>query len=297
MRKCLRETCNRSQRTFNQFSTASMHKRLGNGDGGSRRVMGHQHLGTLPRSRKWQQVIKLISGGADVHDIAAATSIAAEQQMSDASDDTAVKHAVWLLTQIPVAARKEDFAVELRKLGLFVSDAPTLLEIATAMNGAIDRHVARKGGRTDLGEMAQLSAVESLNAVAGRELPDLFGSGAEKASAALGGLGTVKQFAVLARDFFSRLTRRQLDYFLSRQLSQHVGLQSRFRTLRELREFNNAVDLHCRETSRIIKEFSGEWFSKSNYEGGITETKAGHFAHVAFKKMREELRQRRGAHA
>ena len=67
--------------------------------------MGHQHLGTLPRSRKWQQVIKLLNGGADVHEIAAATSIAAEQQMSDASDDAAVKHAVWLLTQIPVAAR------------------------------------------------------------------------------------------------------------------------------------------------------------------------------------------------
>jgi hypothetical protein len=56
--------------------------------------MGHQHLGTLPRSRKWQQVIKLLNGGADVHEIAAATSIAAEQQMSDASDDASVKHAV-----------------------------------------------------------------------------------------------------------------------------------------------------------------------------------------------------------
>jgi hypothetical protein len=259
--------------------------------------MGHQHLGVLPRSLKWQQVIKLISGGADVHDVAAATSIAAERQMADASDDPAVKHAVWLLTQIPIAAGKEDFAVELRKLGLAVSDPPTLLEIAAAMSGAIDRHVARKGGRTDLGEMAQLSAVESLNAIAGRELPDLFGASAEKTKAAFRGLGTVKQFAVLARDFFSRLTRRQLDYFLSRQLSQHVGLQSRFRTVREHRDFIEALDLHCRETSRIIKEFSGEWFSKTNHEGGITETKAGHFAHVAFKKMREELRQRRIAHA
>jgi hypothetical protein len=264
---------------------------------GSNHAMGHQHLGTLPRSRRWREVVHLVSGGANVQNVAAATSAAAEQQMLDASDDPAVKHAVWLLTQIPTAARKEDFAVELRKLGFRISDRPTLLEVATAMNGAVDRYVAKKGGRTDVGEMAQLSAVESLNAIAGRTLPDLFGDGAEKTKAALGGLGTVKQFAVLARDFFSRLTRRQLDYFLSRELSQHVGLNSRFRTIREHRDFEQALDLHCREASRIIKEFSGEWFSKHTYEGGITEAKAGNFAHVAFKKMREELRERRSLDA
>jgi hypothetical protein len=258
--------------------------------------MGHQHLGTLPGSRKWRQVVQLISGGSDVNDVAAATSAAAESQMADASNDAAVKHAVWLLTQIPVAARQENFASELRKLGLRVSDRPTLLEVAAAMTDAVDRHVGKAGRRTDLGEMAQLSAVESLNAVAGRELPDLFGATADKTKAALGGLGTVKQFAVLARDFFSRLSRRQLSYFLSRELSQHVGVNSRFQTIREHRDFETALDLHCREASRIIKEFSGEWFSKHTYEGGIDEAKAGRFAHVAFQKLREELRHRRGAH-
>jgi hypothetical protein len=175
-----------------------------------RRLMGHQHLGSLPGSRKWRQVVQLISGGADVQDVASATSAAAERQMADASNDPAVKHAVWLLTQIPTAARKEDFVSELRNLGLRVGDRPTLLEIASAMTQAVDRYVGRAGGRTDLGEMAQLSAVESLNAVAGRELPDLFGASPDKTRAALSGLGTVKQFAVLARDFFSRLARRQL---------------------------------------------------------------------------------------
>ena len=71
------------------------------------------------------------------------------------------------------------------------------------MTDAVDRHVASLGGRTDLGEMAQLSAAESLNAVAGRELPDLFGATPDKTKLTLGDLGTVKQFAVLARDFFA----------------------------------------------------------------------------------------------
>jgi hypothetical protein len=259
--------------------------------------MGHQHVGTLPGSRKWRQVVQLISGGADVAELAAATSAAAENQMVDASNDSAVRRAVWLLTQIPFAARQVDFASELRRLGLRVGDQPTLFEIAAAMSDAIDRHVGKTGGRTDLGEMAQLSAVESLSAVAGRQLADLFGSTSERTKAALSGLGTVKQFAVLARDFLSRLARRQLNYFLSRELSKHIGINSRFQTIREHCDFENALDLHCREVSRIIKEFSGEWFSKHTYEGGINEAKAGRFAHVAFKKLREELRRRRGAHA
>lgn len=258
--------------------------------------MGHQHLGTLPSSKKWQQVVELISGGADIEDVAAATSAAAERQMVDASNDPAVKHAVWLLTQIPTAARKDNFASELRKLGLRINDRPTLLEIAAAMTDAVDGYVRRSGRRTDLGEMAQLSAVESLNAIAGGELPDLFEATPEKTRSALAGLGTVKQFAVLARDFFSRLSRRQLSYFLSRELAQHVGVNSRFQTIREHRDFEAALDLHCREASRIIKEFSGEWFSKHTHEGGIDRAKAGRFAHVAFKKLREELRHRRGAH-
>ncbi len=257
--------------------------------------MGHQRLGRLPRSRKWQQVIKLIAGGADVQDIAAATSIAAESSMIDAANDPTVKQAFWLITQIPLAARKENFAIELQKLGLRVGQYPTLMEVTTAMTEAIDRQVVV--GRTDLGEMAQLSASESLNAVAGRELPDLLGSSPDNAKSALAGLGTAKQFAVLARDFFARLARRQLNYFVSRELPQHVGINSRFHTIREHREFEEALDQHCREASRIIKEFSGEWFSKHIYMGGINENKAGRFAHVAFKKIREELWRRRHADA
>jgi hypothetical protein len=217
--------------------------------------------------------------------------------MIDASNDAAIKRTVWLLTQIPIAAKQNDFSLELKKLGLLVGERPTLIEIVAAMAEAVDRHVASVGGRTDLGEMAQLSAAESLNAVAGRELLDLFGAAPERVRAALGGLGTAKEFAVLARDFYARLSRRLLGYFLSRELSQHVGINGRFHTVRDHQDFEGALDLHCREVSRIINEFAGEWFSKHTYEGGISPAKAARFAHVAFKKIREELRHRRDADA
>jgi hypothetical protein len=257
--------------------------------------MGHQRLGKLPQSRKWRHVVELISGGADVHDIAAAVSAAAERSMIDAADDPAARAAFYLITQIPLAARKEHFVSELRTLGLRLSDRPSLMEIVSALADAVDRQVRSADGRTDFGEMVQLAAAESLNAIAGRELPRLFGTTPEDVRSALAGLATIKQFSVLARDFFARLTRRHLDYYLSRELAKHVGTNSRFQTVREHKQFDEALDLHCRETARIVKEFSGEWFSKQNYEGGIDQAKAGRFVHVAFDKIRKELRIRRDA--
>ena len=238
----------------------------------------------------------MLSGGASAKEIAAATSSAAEKDMLRASQDPAFVHAFWLLTQIPLVAKQKDFGVALRGIGLDVGDRPGLVEIIAAVSDAVDVHARTVGGRTDVGEMAQLSAVESLTAVAGRELPGLFGPTHEEVRAAFAGLATEKQFSVLARDFFSRLTRRYLGYYLSRELSNHVGTNARFHSVAEHAEFEQALDLHCRETSRILKEYSGEWFSKTNYyEGGINSKKAGGFAYVAFKKMRGELRQRRDA--
>jgi hypothetical protein len=41
-------------------------------------------------------------------------------------------------------------------------------------------------------------------------------------------------------------------YFLSRELLQHVGVNGRFHTVRDHRDFEGALDLHCREASPII---------------------------------------------
>jgi hypothetical protein len=257
--------------------------------------MGHQHLGVLPRSKAWQEVIALIADGGDVEAVAAATSRAAETSMIDASGDLAVRHGFWLLTQIPLAARQAEFKRALRRAGLKVPPEPSLADILSGMMDAIDAVVTRPDRHTDFGEMAQLCAAESLAAVAGSEAQDLFGQSAATAQSALAGLATVKQFSVLARDYFGRLARRHLNYFLSRTLSTHVGLGRRFNSVREHQAFETALDLHCREVTRVIKEFSGEWFSKHLYEGGIDPNAAGRFVHAAFQKVREELRRRRNA--
>ena len=128
--------------------------------------MGHIRLGTLPKTQKWQRVVGLIAGGADVERIAAASADAAEHGLERASQDQGLAHAFWLLTQIPQAARQSDFADQLKRLGLEVSCKPTLLEIVGAFTNAVDRYVSTRGKRSDLGEMAQHAAAETLTTLA-----------------------------------------------------------------------------------------------------------------------------------
>ena len=168
--------------------------------------MGHVRLGVLPRSSKWQQVVEQLRLGADVAAVAGLAADAAETSLKGASNDPAFLNAFWLLTQIPLAARGPAFAEDLRRLGIEVPDQPSLMDVAAAFSSAVDRYARRRGGRTDLGEMAQLAAVESLTATVGPTLPSLFGPTPEEVQRAFGRFSGGDRFSALVREFFSRLT-------------------------------------------------------------------------------------------
>jgi len=257
--------------------------------------MGDNRLGRLPHTRKWKQVIALIEGGAGTAEVAVATIDASKGGLAHAADDQGLVYAFWLLTQVPLAARKENFVGELRELGLDVSDSPSFMEVVASFTDAVDAHLRHKGGRTDLGEMAEMAAAEALTAFAKPDTVGLFRTTDAEAKQALRKYATQKQFGILARGFFARLTKRYLTYFLSRELSNHVQSDGRFSNIDRHTEFNEALGVHCHQVSRIVEDFSGEWFSKTEYEGGITPKKAAGFLYVAVEKIRKELAK--GGHA
>ena len=258
--------------------------------------MGHVRLGVLPKSRKWNQVVDQLRVGDDVGVVAASAADAAEASLQAASNDPAFLHAFWLLTQVPIAARGPDFVNDLRRLGVQVPDLPSLMDVVAAISGAVDRYAGALGGRTDLGEMAQMAAVESLTALVGPNLPSLFEPSAGEVQRAIGRIASGDRFSALAREFFARLTQRSLDYYLSRELSNHIGPGERFRDDEARSQFDDALNLHCREASRIVEAFAGGWYGKNVYQGdGLTPDAIRRFAPVAFKKIRAELRKRRDA--
>ena len=259
--------------------------------------MGHLRLGDLPRTRKWKEVVALLGYGAEAEQLAIATIDAAEQAFAVAANDPGLVESLFILTQIPLAARSEDFIRSLREAGLNVSATPTLMEVLGAVADAVDGRLARKGGRTDLGEMAEMAAVETLSASCANRTPGLFSTPTADLQQAFSALATSANCSVFARSFFARLTERYLGYFLSRAYSHHVGEGKRFSTLAQQGSFEAALKRHCHEASVIVETFAGEWFSKTKWEkGNIGRDDASGFAYVALKKICAELKAGARAH-
>ena len=258
--------------------------------------MGHVRLGVLPRSRKWRQVVEDLRLGASAERVAGLAATAAEKSLQKASNDPAFLHSFWLLTQLPLAARGPAFVEDLASLGLSVPDRPGFMSVLAALSDAVDDRVRTEGGRTDLGEMAQMAAVESLTATVAPTLSSLFRPEPEDVQRAIGRVASGDRFAALARDFFARITQRILGYFLSRELSKHIGDGGRFVDDHARSQFDRALQQVCKEASSIIEQFAGDWYGKAIYHGqGLTTEAIRRFAPVALKKIRDELRKRRDA--
>jgi hypothetical protein len=255
--------------------------------------MGHIRLGALPSTRKWVQVVGLLQGGAGVAQLANATIGAAERAFAVAAKDPGVVETIWLLTQLPLAARADNFAEGLRDRGVDVADSPGLMEIVGAVTEAIDAKMPNCRGRTDLGEMAQMAAAETLTDCIGRSTRSFFGTSPEDVQQAFSRLANTKRFSSFAKGFFARFVNKCLDYFLSRALPEHVGEGRRFTTLGQQAEFSKALET---QAARVVESYSGDWFSKHNWEsrGNIERDDIAAFTDYAMTKLTDELKKGAG---
>jgi hypothetical protein len=250
--------------------------------------MGHTRLGNLPKTQKWEQIIRLIQSAADTGTIAAATLDASKRGLADAASDPALVHSLWLLAQIPLCARKGDYLDNLRNVGIETESAPNLMELVGSFSDSVDAKILHVGGRTDLGEMAQMGATASLAGMLTKRSATLFGTDAEDLRNELAKIGTPRNFSILARDFFARITEKYITYYLSRSLSNDLP------TVTANKEFREALTLHCRQASKIVESFAAGWFSKRNFKGGITHKNVAEFTDYAMKKVRRELARETG---
>jgi hypothetical protein len=232
--------------------------------------MGHIRLGYMPRTREWTEVVQLLVQGASANQVAVAAIRAVEDGLKQAASDAGVVATVRLLLMIPHAARNDPFSDSLAACSVRVPSDPSFMDVLGGFSDALDAAMPNNRGRTDLGEMAQMAAAETLAATVGAESTSLYGASPDAVRQAFAGLATVNRFGLFARMFFARFTFKTLDYFLSRAAADHVGEGRRFTTLDTYAEFSGALELHCKEAARYVEQFSGEWASRENYETGGT---------------------------
>ncbi len=267
--------------------------------------MGHQRLGDVPKTQKWANVVAKVAGGGQgmqggsvspetIREIAAETLDAAETGLLKSIDDPGLRYTFYLLTQIVLAAREANWQGSLAGLGIHISDESSLYDLTSELQIAVDDHLSRHGGSTDVSEMAQKAAGEAIARLAGPKANTLFGTGSDEVQDALKDLSTKAGFARLGQRFFGGFMARFLNFYLSRVTAGQVG-DANFPQVGDLTQFNEALAAHCQQSARIVHDFCGEWYSKTEFQKGIDLDNTSGFMAVAMKKLKAELqRQREG---
>jgi hypothetical protein len=259
--------------------------------------MGHQRLGNIPKSKKWAAVVDDVVGGSglaheDVGSIAALTLEAARPALEKSKNDPGLRYTFYLLTQIVLAARRADWRERLSSAGISISPEASLFDLTAGVQAAVDDHVARHGRPTDISEMAQQAAGEALASLAGASATTLFGSGGEYLQSAIRDLSTKDGFSRLGQVFFGRFLARFLNFYLSRVTASKVGTD-RLPSIAQVSQFNEALERHCHQSARIVRDFCGQWYSKTEYIEGIDPANTSRFMAVALRKLGRELAKQR----
>ena len=258
--------------------------------------MGHIRLGTLHRSKKWLEVIELLDTFADIESIAEAAARASETDLKRASDDPFFQFVTQLLVRLPLLARAPGFEAEMADLGLSSESLSSVTGMLSGLNEAISQQAFEQGHSSDAGELARAALLESLSVKLSGKLPTLFEPTPQEVRNALASFSGGQEFSALARDFFARLSYRSLDYYLSRELADHIGVEKRFGSDGDRVAFETALRRHTFEASKIVETFAGGWYGKTVWkEQSLTQDKINEFTRFAFKKMRSELGRRRAS--
>lgn len=263
--------------------------------------MGHQRLGEIPKSQRWITVVAAVAGAggtqaapSSVAEIARLTLDAASDGLERAKHDPGLRYTFYLLTQLVLAARESDWRDRLARHGIVLQEDSSLFDLTVGLQQVIEDHVLSRGGSSDVGEIAQQAACEAVAALAGPNARTLFGQGSAELQDAVRQLSTRAGFRRLGQHFFGRFTARFLNFYLSRVTAgagsgplAGVPTQSRF---------NDELSTHCHQSARIVRDFCGDWYSKTEFKEGITPENTSRFMAVALDKLRAEIEKQRGGH-
>jgi hypothetical protein len=265
--------------------------------------VGHTRLGNLPKTRKWNELVERIAGTGLTGDVASAAiyveAIAAQtldvsqKGLDNAARDSGVLYAFYLLTQVALASRRSNWEEALAQHDIRLESDSSVFDLTAEVESAIDRYLSRSPtGATDLSEMAQQSAGEALMSLAAIRTANLFGGSGADVKNAIRSLSTKKGFGKLGQRFFGRFVARFLNFYLSRATAATLG-SPRLRDLGDVAKFNEALRTHCDQSAWIVRDFCGEWYSKTEYQEGIDLANTSRFLAVAINKLRSELAQQR----
>ncbi len=143
--------------------------------------MGHVRLSRLPKTLRWQGVVRLLDESPDeVPAITRASLLAAEGRLRELSHDRSLTYCFWLLTRVSWASRTSDFSAALNDLGITrPSVDASALGFIVQMSNEAQAALRPYQESGPFGELASLAFRRALAETVGQHGQSLFGSSVE----------------------------------------------------------------------------------------------------------------------
>ena len=252
--------------------------------------MGHERVGTLPRSQRWERVVADMAALAEgpnlqAADIARTTLDNVRARYSHIHSDAGVQAAFHFLVALATDRFRRDSARDV--LGISLDDDPSPVRLAARLNtwiadnadNAEYAELARRAGGDAILRWTRLRTTQ----------PSLF-SGPPSARETWDSAATAGGFCTVSRLFFAAFTDRYLRYFLDRASSAAIDdPQVRDSFSQSLRTHVETVSRHAYETAEIMQSFAAGWFAKYVRDTDPPKEEIQRFLRRSFGKLQEEL--------
>ncbi len=252
--------------------------------------MGHIRLGRLPKTKKWEQVIyHLAESSSGVEVIADKVIDASQLGIDTLKSDKGLILSYWILSYLLWQAKGSDFFDSLSRIGIRKPEDSSALSLISNISEYLSNEITELKERTIYSELSQQAFRETLTYIISSSSSSLFQTTYEETILKFKQFSTGRNFAIISRIFFSSILRRYLQFFISKESSNHISTSSQFESVYDLVDFNTDLNNYCYQTCKIIEDFAGGWFSKKSWEGKISQEDVEGFIYVAIKKIQKEI--------
>ena len=253
--------------------------------------MGHERVGALPRTKRWQAVVSGITDAAavdgDVRDLANATLENVRSRLLSIHQDTGFIASFQFLLGLALSASPGIDSSSLGELAVDLDANPSPLKLARVL----DQYVSDNTQSAEYAEIARKAAVDAISTWTEQQTRQLSFTGEHKqASEVWRRASDGGGFCEVVRLFFGKFVERYLNYFIGREASSHlVNTEDRERIVRRIGDRVDGVSHHAFETARITQSFAAGWFNRYARDGMPAENEITGFLSHSVGKLREEL--------
>ena len=254
--------------------------------------MGHERIGILPKTKRWDKVVGQISTFSsennNVARIAQDTLKNVRGRFEGIEHDSGVQAAFQFLVFLSHSSKQDKPQDFFSSQGITLSENLSPIQVAKAIND----WVSKNSESNEYASVAQGAAIDTISEWYQKNKINqavLFPTENESQEI-WRKTGDGSGFCELSRLYFSKFTERYLKYFLERAASaKSNSISDRNLFGKELEKHIKDISNHAFETAKITQSFAAGWFNKYAINDVPTKNKIQKFLAFAFGKMRAEL--------